>query len=467
MASIICRGKRLYARVRGVNGKRQELRTGLLKGQEAEAQRFADDLEAEADRVRALRGNASGPLTVAQYAEAWLEKRKTKTVADDRTRLRKHVLPRIGHLPLADVRPRHLRDLIMELRNEGQLAPKTIREISGLMHTLFNSAKIDELVTDNPVVYERGVLPKKLDKDPSWRRQAIYTRGEVEQLISDECIPIDRRVLYALKFFTGRHSEVARVTWAQYDATTKPLGSLYVDETKTDVPRAVPVHPTLAKVLAAWKLGGWEDLYGHAPQPEDLIVPTRNLKRRRADEAQKQLLGDLERIGLRVKAGAKRNRRGHDLRRTLITLARADGAIDSMLRWITHGPKPSEILDTYSTPPWEALCAEIAKLKVSLIEGKVIAMAVGAPGNPNATRGEGKVKPRKAGAIGGFGAVYERPQRDSNPHTLGSADTRRQSLREVESVEVAPSDTDPQASSPRAGEARCDLGFALLRLATS
>lgn len=383
MASIIARGGRLYAKIRNIDGKPERYRTDFIVGQEAAAERWANEQEERIANAREFKpAGTSGPLTIALYARAWLDKRKTKTVADDRGRLEKHVIPRIGDVVVKDARPRHFRDLIMGLRNETDLAPKTIREISGLCHTLFNSAVIDEIVTENPVKYEKGVLPKKLDKDPSWRRQAIYTRAEVEQMLSDERIPIDRRVLYALKFFTGRHSEVSGLTWEQWDPATKPLGSLAVDKTKTDVPRMIPVHPTLAKVLASWKLFGWEDLYGHHPKPLDLIIPTRNLTRRDANESQRQLKADLELVGLRVKAGKARFRRGHDLRRTLITLARADGAIDSLLRWITHGPKPSEILDVYSSPPWESLCTEIGKLKIELLEGKVIAMAANDPMRP-------------------------------------------------------------------------------------
>ena len=43
--------------------------------------------------------------------------------------------------------------------------------------------------------------------------------------------------------------------------------------TKTDNPREMPVHPTLAKVLAEWKLEGFERFVGRKPKPEDLIVP--------------------------------------------------------------------------------------------------------------------------------------------------------------------------------------------------
>jgi hypothetical protein len=95
-------------------------------------------------------------------------------------------------------------------------------------------------------------------------------------------------------------------------------------------------------------------------------VPTRRFRPRAAAESQKQLLADLDLLGLRKSAGAVRNRRGHDMRRSLITVARADGAIDSWLRWVTHGPRGNEMLDVYSSPPWEVLCAEISKIQLQL-----------------------------------------------------------------------------------------------------
>jgi hypothetical protein len=42
---------------------------------------------------------------------------------------------------------------------------------------------------------------------------------------------------------------------------------------KTEVPRWVPAHPTLAKMLAEWKVGGWAQMIGRAPTPDDLVMP--------------------------------------------------------------------------------------------------------------------------------------------------------------------------------------------------
>lgn len=405
MTSILARGTVLYVKLKAVDGTWKRVATPFRTGDEARAEAWAKERQREVDRERArVERLGSGPLTVTLWATRWLDARTTKTVADDRTRIEKHALPRIGHLLMTEVRPRHLRELVLELRKAGTLSPKTIREVASILHTMFKAALIDEVITANPVVFERGVVPPKQDKDPAWRAQAIFTRGEIEQILSDARIPEDRRVIYALKFFCGRHTEVLSSTWMRYDATTEPLGTLHVVETKSGVPRAVPVHPTLAKILAAWKLGGWERTYGKPPTSDDLIVRTRRAGARyKAADTQVRFVEDLAKLGLRTKAST-RNRRGHDLRRTLITLARGDGAIDSLLRWVTHGPRPSEILDVYSSPPWADLCREIAKLRIRLLDGEVVQL--------HGDRGPVVVQPAQGIAAND---ENERPRRDSNP----------------------------------------------------
>lgn len=43
------------------------------------------------------------------------------------------------------------------------------------------------------------------DKDPEWRADSVFTRAEVEQIISDPGIPPDRQVVYALELLAGLH----------------------------------------------------------------------------------------------------------------------------------------------------------------------------------------------------------------------------------------------------------------------
>jgi hypothetical protein len=191
----------------------------------------------------------------------------------------------------------------------------------------------------------------------------------------------------------------------------EPLGALNLGETKSGIPRQ-----TLAKVLAQWKLSGWEEWYGRKPTSEDLIIPTRNMTEknprgtvRDATEAQRQLVSDLELIGLRVRAGQKRNRRGHDLRRTFISLARGDGASDGPLRWVTHGPSISSITELYSTFTWAQLCDAVGKLRVELREGTVVQLSPEATTDSVRRAESAKKRWKNEGKL--------RPRRDSKPDT--------------------------------------------------
>jgi len=46
-----------------------------------------------------------------------------------------------------------------------------------------------------------------------------------------------------------------------------------VKGTKTENPREMPVHPTLAKILATWKLSGFEQLTGRKPRTLVATLP--------------------------------------------------------------------------------------------------------------------------------------------------------------------------------------------------
>ena len=187
----------------------------------------------------------------------------------------------------AELRTRQIRDLVKQLRVKQSargdlLAPRTVRHVYSALRTMLQDAVVDELIDVSPCAVRKGELPGKIDRDPLWRPGAVFTRDEVESLISDERIPEDRRVVNALLFLAGlRFGECAALRWRVYDPSVEPLGKLVVatsfnvkkhaeKSVTTERPREVPVHPTLASVLATWKLGGWQELMGRPGPP----VPT-------------------------------------------------------------------------------------------------------------------------------------------------------------------------------------------------
>jgi hypothetical protein len=77
---------------------------------------------------------------------------------------------------------------------------------------------------------------------------------------------------------------------------------------KTEQTREVPVHATLAKMLATWRLVAFRSLMGRAPTDDDLVISSRTGHHRNSNYSLRCFHEDLERIGIRA-------RRQHDLRR--------------------------------------------------------------------------------------------------------------------------------------------------------
>lgn len=404
MGTIYRRGNKLWLGYIDAKGKQHCASSGLDVGHEREAKKILEKIEA---RIAAglEHGEAElGPVTVARFAEQWIKGRREQGLRDvdtDDGRLRKHVLPHLGTMPLDAVRPKHLIAMVKALRATGKLAPRTVYNVYGLVHTLFRDAVIEELVSATPAVLSKNQLGKKVDADPEWRVGALFTRGELEALISSDALPWDRRVVYALEGLAGlRHGEAVGLLWRSYEPRMEPLGRLVIARsydragTKTERPREVPVHPTLAGILDDWKRTGWVELMGRAPGPDDLVVPSREGAVRSRHHSRNKLLEDLARLGFR-------HRRGHDLRRTFITLVRVDGARKDILEAVTHSPR-GNIIDIYTTLPWSSLCEEVAKLKVELREPAVVA-EVSADETGSATVGDGDaapVPPQETGEAG-------------------------------------------------------------------
>jgi hypothetical protein len=66
---------------------------------------------------------ANAPERVKDYAEAWLAKREAQGIvmaADERRNIERHVVPELGHLPLCDVRPSHVRTILESAVREAR-----------------------------------------------------------------------------------------------------------------------------------------------------------------------------------------------------------------------------------------------------------------------------------------------------------------------------------------------------------
>ncbi len=330
------------------------------------AQRLLDTIEAKLEANERLEGQ---PMTVAAYAKDWADARDDRnwTAKTDLSRLTKHVFPALGAKKLSEVRAVHVRELVAKLRYSG-LASRTVRNIYGALHRMFQDAVAMELIDSSPCVLMAGDLPVIQDKDPAFRKGAEYSREEVEALISDVRLPFHHRLWWAFGFLTGmRAGEVSALRWRDYDESTPILGRITVSAsytrqnhavkgTKTGRVREVPVHPTLAAFLSEWRLAGFQAFQGLPPKPDDLLLPNAMGGHITDNTTRKTRPKDLATLGLRL-------RRFHDARSTFCTLGTADGGEEVWLERVTHNAKGNQF-SQYRRSNWPALCRAVSCLRI-------------------------------------------------------------------------------------------------------
>ncbi len=387
MASIYARGNKLWARLKNEAGVWTSIPTRFVVGEESDARRYIERGQRNIDAKRAA-GN-TGPLTLRKYIAAWLETRREASHdwTADRGRLNKHVLPVLGDMLIADIRAQHIAELVHGLRfkSDPKLAARTVRNIYSVVAAAFRDATIAGKVDANPCILTEVQLGNIVDKDPEWRPGAVFTREEAEILISHPGIPADRRLGYGFGLLEGmRPGEVGALRFRHWDPVESPLGRLMVarsystkgntlKSTKTETVKTIPVHPTLAAMLAEWRATGWATMMGREPGPEDLIlpVPPATIAKRTSRKGTEPHRGydyssrrwrevDLPLLGWRGRAN-------YDTKSTFITLAIEDGADPTILRdRVTHTKTKRSAFDGYDRGPhWIATCAEVAKLQIS------------------------------------------------------------------------------------------------------
>ena len=104
----------------------------------------------------------AGRTTVAEYARAWADSQPWRPSTRRRVELdlRVHVLPVLGHRPIADVRPSEVQGLVKGLGE--RLSPNTVRTVYACVRGLFRAAALDRVIATSPCV--RIALPSPVSK---------------------------------------------------------------------------------------------------------------------------------------------------------------------------------------------------------------------------------------------------------------------------------------------------------------
>jgi integrase len=153
-------------------------------------------------------------IELAAYLARWLEYQRVRgararTLEAYQGYVRREVVPLIGGIELAALRPHHVRTVLLRMQERG-LSPATITQVRSVLGSALRQAVADGIITANPVAAVKR--PRMQRSEPHWPTSAQLatlvrtSRGTVWE------VPI------LLAAVTGaRRSEILGISWSDID----------------------------------------------------------------------------------------------------------------------------------------------------------------------------------------------------------------------------------------------------------
>lgn len=315
-----------------------------------DGKRLADVLTA-AERLCAgeARAPASVLTTVRAFGEQWtsgeLHRRfpdhvkEKRSADDDRERLRRYVYPVVGDVSLKDFTLAHADAVMSSL--PASLNPTTRRHCGQVLARLLKLAAYPaRLIERSPL--PPGFLPRVA------QRKALAYLHPTEDAKLMACVEVDlaHRLFYGVAVREGpRRSELANMTWSQLDLD---VGSVRLDENKTDDPRAWALQPDVVRALARWRALRGEPPAGGLVFADEAGKPIATSDKTHAVRSFREhlRLAGINRPELFEKSATRQPIRIHDLRASFVTLALANGRTET---WVADrtGHKSSVMINRY------------------------------------------------------------------------------------------------------------------------
>lgn len=165
--------------------------------------------------------------------------------------LKVHILPALGAMRIADVSPLHVERLLRS-RLEGGSSPKTVRNLVGLLQSIFSLAVDNDLMARSPVRDRHKPTVTRSEK-PVWTPEQL-------KLIVDS-VPRQHRSLFQCAMLTGaRLGELLGLQWKHVDFDLQKLeikqalweGELVLPKTEGSL-RVIYFGPSLLSAFTAQK----------------------------------------------------------------------------------------------------------------------------------------------------------------------------------------------------------------------
>jgi integrase len=181
-------------------------------------------------------------LTVSELCDLYLREgvdgKKPSTLKLDKIRIERHVKPRLGRLPIGEVRLEDVQRLVRDVaagRIKGEATPHTrggpgaAARTAGLLGAIFAFAVKRRLRSDNPV---RGVTrPKDRKRERLLSPKEFAQLGDALAAAKDAGASPHHVAIVRLLALTGaRKNEIARLTWGEVDLDR---GRLDLSDSKT------------------------------------------------------------------------------------------------------------------------------------------------------------------------------------------------------------------------------------------
>jgi integrase len=243
------------------------------------AERAAHREEAKV-RDGAWHDHSRGQVTFAEYVETvWLPSKQveTSTLAAYRSYLDKHFIPTFGKRPMGKILPSEIQRWITTALEEG-LSAASVRKYHTMLHSVFERAQRDQVVTFNPCAHTE--LPKVIK-----RKARTLTPAEYDTILAS--LPAQHRLLVETAINTGlrwgelialkpRHLDLIKrtvtveETLVEVSIKNSPTGQRMLTKPypKDNEARTMELPPDLVDQLTAW-------ITTRCLGPDDLLFATR------------------------------------------------------------------------------------------------------------------------------------------------------------------------------------------------
>ena len=224
-------------------------RHGMISADEARQEGAVVLTRIEAGDEPETGRDAVGGPTVAELAERYLREHvavrcKPNTVKGYRQSIERHILPKLGKVPIAELDRTHVAELHFRLRKTPVAANDTV----GALSRMLNRAEAWGLMPagSNPCRF--------VTRNPTRRLERFLTEDEfrrlgqaLDDLEAEGRVPVHAAAAIKLLMLTGcRSGEVLTLRW---DDVALHRNEIKLRDSKTG-PRIVPLSPAAARVLA-------------------------------------------------------------------------------------------------------------------------------------------------------------------------------------------------------------------------